>query len=558
MLAVAAGAYHSLAVEGEGAVLAWGGNGNGQLGDGTLVARNSAVYIPNLDGVVAVAAGAAHSLAVKSDGTVSAWGGNSNGQLGDGGTTDRLSPVTVPGLTGVVAVSAGYAHTLAVKSDGTVLAWGNNDTGQLGDGSFTERHSPVAVSGLTGVVAVSAGNVHSLAVKSDGTVWAWGYNYTGELGDGSTTSHNSPVQVHGLSGMVAVSAGGVYSLAVKSDGTVWAWGYNSVGQLGDGSTTDRHSPVVVDDVFPSGGVMPAGWVATSGSSANWTVVAEPYAGTQSLKSGTVGNSAHSGIRYTGSFRDGYVTFQRKVSSQFNGDWLRFYVDGVLQGEWGWEQDWARVGTFVTAGTHEIAWEYEKNGSGASGSDAAWIDSVELPTAFADVPTTNFAFDYINAIKDAGITTGCGGSNYCPSQNVTREQMAAFIIRAVEGEPAACTTAPFLDVPLSSSFCKYIKRMLEKNITTGCTGGNYCPSQNVDRQQMAAFVIRAVEGNPAAGYCGSTAPFSDVPVSNTFCGHIKRMSELGITTGCGNGNYCPAQPVTRDQMAAFLARAFLGM
>jgi hypothetical protein len=101
-------------------------------------------------------------------------------------------------------------------------------------------------------------------------------------------------------------------------------------------------------------------------------------------------------------------------------------------------------------------------------------------------------------------------------------------------------------------------MLEKNITTGCTGGNYCPSQNVDRQQMAAFVIRAVEGNPAAGYCGSTAPFSDVPVSNTFCGHIKRMSELGITTGCGNGNYCPAQPVTRDQMAAFLARAFLGM
>jgi hypothetical protein len=207
----------------------------------------------------------------------------------------------------------------------------------------------------------------------------------------------------------------------------------------------------------------------------------------------------------------------------------------------------------------VAWKYEKNGSGSAGLDAAWIDSVELPTAFTDVASSSWAFDYINALKDARITTGCGTpGNYCPSQNVTRDQMAAFIIRAVEGEPAACATAPFGDVPTSNAFCKYIKRMLDRNITTGCGNGNYCPSQNVDRQQMAAFIIRAVEGNPVAGYCGSTAPFGDVQASNGFCGHIKRMLELNITTGCGNGNYCPTQSVTRDQMAAFLGRAFLGM
>lgn len=172
---------------------------------------------------------------------------------------------------------------------------------------------------------------------------------------------------------------------------------------------------------------------------------------------------------------------------------------------------------------------------------------------------NWAASYINSIYGAGITTGCGGGNYCPAQSVTRGQMAALIIRAKEGEPASsCATSPFSDVPISDGFCKYVKRMLDLNITTGCGSGNYCPSLNVTRDQMAAFIIRAVEGNPAAGYCGSTAPYSDVPASNGFCGHIKRMAELGITTGCGGGNYCPSQTVTRDQMAVFLARAFLGM
>jgi hypothetical protein len=330
--------------------------------------------------------------------------------------------------------------------------------------------------------------------------------------------------------------------------------------LGDASTTGHPIPTVVDDGFPTANSIPSGWVSTPGSTSPWTVSADhAFAGPQSLKSGTIGNTANSGIQITGPFRDGFVTFQGKVSSEANADYLRLYVDGVAKGQWSGEQDWTHAGTFVTAGSHTIAWKYEKNGSGASGTDAAWIDAVELPTAFADVPTTDFAFDYVNALKDAGITTGCGGSNYCPSQNVTRDQMAAFIIRAKEGEPAAtCATAPFTDVPIADGFCKYVQRMLALNITTGCGNGNYCPNQNVTRDQMAAFIIRAVEGNPAADYCGSTAPFNDVPAANGFCGHIKRMAELGITTGCGNGNYCPSQTVTRDQMAAFLARAFLGM
>jgi hypothetical protein len=225
-------------------------------------------------------------------------------------------------------------------------------------------------------------------------------------------------------------------------------------------------------------------------------------------------------------------------------------------------EWIPISTLAT-GSHELRIVVRPLGSDSAGASITniefdYVGTVGQTAVFGDT-TINWATSYINGIYAAGITTGCGSGNYCPSQNVTREQMAAFVVRAKEGEPSsACGSAPFADVLTTNSFCKYIQRMSALGITTGCGNGNYCPSQNVDRQQMAAFIIRAVEGNPVAGYCGGTSPFSDVQTNNTFCGHIKRMKELNITTGCGGSSYCPTQSVTREQMAAFLARAFLGM
>lgn len=76
--------------------------------------------------------------------------------------------------------------------------------------------------------------------------------------------------------------------------------------------------------------------------------------------------------------------------------------------------------------------------------------------------------------------------------------------------------------------------------------------------MAAFNVRAKEGDPALSYCSSSIPFTDVSVGNVFCPHIKRMKELGITTGYPDGSFHPTDLVIREHMAAFLARAFLGM
>ncbi len=196
----------------------------------------TSVAVSGLSGVTAIAAGGNHSLVLLSNGTVMAWGVNGNGQLGDGTTKDSDVPVAVSGLSGVIAISAGPAHSLALLSNGTVMAWGANEWGQLGDGTTTDKHMPVAVSGLSAVTAVSAAGGHSLAILSDGTARSWGGNGYGLLGDGSTESEQKfsdlPVVVSGLSGVAAVSAGLEDNLALLSNGTVMSWGHDTLGAGG--------------------------------------------------------------------------------------------------------------------------------------------------------------------------------------------------------------------------------------------------------------------------------------------------------------------------------------
>jgi alpha-tubulin suppressor-like RCC1 family protein len=232
---IAAGIYHTILAKADGTVWTWGGNYEGQIGDGTTTASPAPDQISGISGVVvAVAAGYYHSVALTSDGTVWAWGRNISGQLGDGTTTQRSAPVQVAGISGVTAVAGGENSTYALKSDGTVWAWGRNNEGQLGDGTKTDQYAPVQVQGLSGVLAIAAGEVHGVALKSGGTVWAWGYNLYGALGDGTTTSQLTPVQAPSLSGIVGIAANGFHTAAVMNDGTLWSWGNGVYGGLGIG------------------------------------------------------------------------------------------------------------------------------------------------------------------------------------------------------------------------------------------------------------------------------------------------------------------------------------
>ena len=208
-VAVAGGAFHSLALRADGTVWSWGRNSNGQLGDGTTTTpRTTPVQVSSLSSISAIAAGAYHSLALKSDATLWAWGYNLNGQLGDGTTTQRTAPVAVGALSGTTAIAAGDSFSAAIGPDSTVRSWGLNSDGQLGDGTTTQRTTPVGTAGLSAVIALAAGGAHALAVTSDGSVWAWGNNANGEVGDGTVADRSTPVRIS--------SAGYLWNVALPS------------------------------------------------------------------------------------------------------------------------------------------------------------------------------------------------------------------------------------------------------------------------------------------------------------------------------------------------------
>ena len=183
-----------------------------------------------------------------------------------------------------------------------------------------------------------------------------------------------------------------------------------------------------------------------------------------------------------------------------------------------------------------------------------------PGGFNDVPPTYWAVNWIQRLFNAGITSGCGNGNYCPEDPVTRAQMAVFLERGVHGSdyqpPAVGSGTGFYDVPTEYWAAAWIKQLAADGITSGCGGGNYCPDDPVTRSQMAIFLLRAKYG---AAYIppgvGSNTGFNDVSVTHWAAAWIRQLAAEGITTGCGGGNYCPEDSVTRAQMAVFLVRTF---
>lgn len=178
--------------------------------------------------------------------------------------------------------------------------------------------------------------------------------------------------------------------------------------------------------------------------------------------------------------------------------------------------------------------------------------------FLDVPSNDPFYTDIGKLAARGVTVGCGSGNFCPNDPVTREQMAAFIMRAKgEFSPPPPGSQRFNDVPPANPFYNFIDRMAVLNITLGCTPDHllYCPADPVKRDQMSAFILRGLgEFNPPTP---GSQRFSDVPPSNVFYNFIDRMAVLNITLGCTPDHlmYCPNDSVTRAQMASFLVRAF---
>ena len=191
-----------------------------------------------------------------------------------------------------------------------------------------------------------------------------------------------------------------------------------------------------------------------------------------------------------------------------------------------------------------------------GQSANW--RVHIGDSFTDVPRASPYYLWVEALLHNSVTGGCSGTQYCGSAATTREQMAVFLVAGRAGPyyaPVACQGTPvFPDVPVGSPYCRWIEELSRLGVTAGCGGGNYCPTANVSRQEMAVFVLRTAEPgiNPPA--C-TTPVFADVPASSPYCRWIEELARRGVITGCGGGNFCPNDPVTREQMAVFIVLTY---
>jgi alpha-tubulin suppressor-like RCC1 family protein len=382
--AVAAGAYHSLALTSDGQVTAWGLDENGQTDIPTALASKT---------ITAIAAGAYHSLALTSDGQVIAWGRNEEGQ--------SEAPAALAGKT-VTSIAAGNYHSLALTSDGQVVAWGWDPYGQ---GSI-----PSALAGET-VTAIAAGFAQSLAVTADGRVITWG-----------STAFGLTAVPSSLTGkrVTAVAAGAFHSLALTSDGQVTAWGDGSHGETTIPATlSGKTVTAIAAGLNLSVALTSDGRVVSWGSNDQQQAIVPP-----SLSGKTVTAIA------TGSYHSLAIVAALKADAAP-------VITGVPQVG---ETLTATLGGYNAAPTAlDYAW---KAGGGAVGTNAATYQ----PTASdvgktITVTVTAHRAGHVNAVDESDATAKVAKASFAtgPTATVTGDPIVGGTLTAANG-----TTTPTAD------------------------------------------------------------------------------------------------------------------
>jgi len=199
---------------------------------------------------------------------------------------------------------------------------------------------------------------------------------------------------------------------------------------------------------------------------------------------------------------------------------------------------------LDAGTHLISAAFPGACPHRPSADNEAFEVPEPAPSFDDIDDARFP-EAIEWLVDQGITTGCAPDLFCPKGEVTRGQMASFIARA-RNLPAA-TSDHFTDDD-GATHEDDINRIAEAGITSGCGPSAFCPQRTLTRAEMASFLARALD-LPAA-----TQDWFDDDDGRTHEANINRLAEAQITSGCGTRRFCPTRTVTREEMAAFLYRA----
>ena len=410
---IAAGLYHTVTINADGSLWAWGDNTYGQLGVGTSCNTTSLVsYCKNPiqigTGYKAVAAGAYHTLGIKTDGTLWAWGRNNNGQLGDGTLVNKSRPTKIGAATGWTDVEAGYFHSVAmsgVAGSAVAYTWGDNTYGQLGIQTGTISRagvttfatasavSPTLVSGgFTNYKAIAAGAYHNAAVLADGTLRTWGGNSSGQLGDGTTTPKGVPTQIGTSTAWRSVAAGDFHTVADRVNNTVFTWGANNQGQLGDGTTLDKLAPstLALSGAYKAIGAGTYHTIAIDTDGKVWTWGANTFGqlgdATSTSKSSPVQAGAAAGLTATAA-EAGY------------GHTLVIKTDGTL---WVWgDNSYGQLGNGLVGG---VLYNAPSSVTTAGNADQ---QAPSVPTGLAAVVSsvrTSITLSWASSVDNVAVTT----------------------------------------------------------------------------------------------------------------------------------------------------------
>ncbi len=271
-----------------------------------------------------------------------------------------------------------WTHNFSLTLNAPALAFGSytvndasgNNNGRLDPGETATITIPLNNGGN----AVSQTGSATLSCSTTGiTVTTGNQSFAAISASGSTTLSFV------LRVASSVSIGTVANLVFSATSGAYTATKNDVATIG----------IIMED-FETGNFSAFPWALVG--NANWTVVnTDAYAGTYSAKSGTITASQSTTIQTTRVLTaGGNLSFWYKVSSESGYDYLKFYVDGVVQGSWSGTVAWTQATYPLTAGTRILKWEYMKDTSVDSGSDCAWIDNIVFPASTISYdPPQNF-------------------------------------------------------------------------------------------------------------------------------------------------------------------------
>ncbi|NYZ77831.1 S-layer homology domain-containing protein, partial [Candidatus Micrarchaeota archaeon] len=165
--------------------------------------------------------------------------------------------------------------------------------------------------------------------------------------------------------------------------------------------------------------------------------------------------------------------------------------------------------------------------------------------FTDVSTTHWAYAYIETLYNKGISTGCGNGKYCPDQAISRAQFTVLMVKSLGLTLTTSTRSSFPDVSTTHWAFKYIQTAQENGFVVGYTNGNFGPEDNALRDQLAVMLNRAIE---------AVYSFTDVPTNHWAYTPIVYVAERGIMTGVNSTSFAPSQSLKRDAAAVVVVRA----